>query len=190
LDQYEKEHTMTHGDEVYAYPSARNRIVPEEGQESVWDYPRPPSYRQVSSHIRVIFNGAVIAETRRAIRVLQTGIPPVYYIPRDDVRMEYLTGIDRQSYCPYKGTASYWSVQVGGRSASNAAWSYPDPFSSTVRIKDYLAFYAHAMDSCSVDGELAAAPDWKWIGGWVTSTIVGPFIAQSDIPQVEHLQNV
>jgi uncharacterized protein (DUF427 family) len=129
-------------------------------------------------------------ETRRAIRVLQTGIPPMYYIPPEDVRMEYLTRTDRHSYCPYKGIASYWSVQVGEQSASNAAWSYSDPFPSAASIKDHIAFYAHAMDSCSVDGELATAPDWKWIGGWVTSTIVGPFIAQSDIPQVEHLQNV
>src|SRR2546423_1602523 len=118
---------MTRGDEASVYPSARNRIAPQPGQESVWDYPRPPSYRQVSTNIRVMFSGEVIAETRRAIRVLQTGIPPVYYIPRSDVRMEYLTRTDRQSYCPFKGIAEYWSVQVSERRASHAAWSYPTP---------------------------------------------------------------
>ena len=179
---------MTHDDKVYAYPSARNRIIPQPGQESVWDYPRPPSYERVSSHIRVEFNGHIIADTCCAIRALQTGIPPVYYIPAEDVRLEYLSRTSRHSHCPYKGDADYWSVQIGDRTASNAAWSYPDPFPEAACVREYVAFYAHLMDGCYVDGEQAEPPDWKWIGGWVTSNIVGPFMAQSDIPQAEALQ--
>ncbi len=68
------------------YPSSLKRIEPQPGQESVWDYPKPPSYHPVSNNIRIEFNGEIVAETDRAIRNLQTGIPPVYYIPREDVR--------------------------------------------------------------------------------------------------------
>jgi uncharacterized protein (DUF427 family) len=180
---------MTDDGNVYAYPSARNRIIPQPGQESVWDYPRPPSYERVSSHIRVEFNGHIIADTRYAIRALQTGIPPVYYIPAEDVQMQSLIRTSRHSYCPYKGDADYWSIQIGDRTASNAAWSYHDPFPEAAWIREYVAFYVHLMDGCYVDGEKAEPPDWKWIGGWVTSMIVGPFITPSDIPRVEQPQN-
>ncbi len=175
----------------HVYPSSLKRIEPQPGQESVWDYPKPPSYHPVANHIRIEFNGEIIAETDRAIRNLQTGIPPVYYIPREDVRLDCLTPTERHSHCRYKGDADYWTVQVGERTASNVAWSYPDPLPEAMSIKNYLAFYAHVVEA-TVDGEKAEPPAWKWIGGWVTGNIVGPFMTQDDNPnpQVKTLQEI
>ena len=167
--------------QAHIYPSSLKRIEPLPGQESVWDYPKPPSYDPVSNHIRVEFNGQVVAETNRAIRNLQMGIPPVYYIPREDVRMDLLTPTVRHSHCRFKGDADYWTVRVGERTASNIAWSYPDPLQEAECIKGYIAFYAHVVEA-TLDGEKAEPPDWKWIGGWVTADIVGPFMTQEDNP--------
>ena len=166
------------------YPSSLKRIAPNPGQESVWDYPKPPSYRRVKNHILIEFDGKVIAETTRAIRNLQMGIAPVYYIPPEDVRLGYLIRSERHSHCRFKGDADYWTVQVDDRRVSNAAWSYPDPLPDAMIIKDYLAFYAHAVEAM-VDGEAVQAPGWKWIGGWVTADVVGPFMSQDDNPNPE-----
>ena len=165
----------------HVYPSSLKRIEPRPGQESVWDYPKPPSYQAVANHIRIEFNGEIIADTVRAIRNLQTGIPPVYYIPRGDIWTDRLKVSERHSHCRFKGDADYWTVQVGDRTASNIAWSYPDPLPEAIGIKDYVAFYAHAVEA-TVDGERAEPPAWKWIGGWVTDNIVGPFMTQDDNP--------
>jgi len=105
------------------------RITPGPGQESVWDYPRPPKVEKTSKQIRVIYDGVVIAETNHAIRVLETGHPPVYYIPREDIRMEYLTVSKRSSTCEFKGTAFYYNMKSKTKSHDSAAWSYPKPTS-------------------------------------------------------------
>src|SRR5512147_388103 len=105
------------------------RIQPAPGQESVWDYPRPPRVEDSNRHIQVVFNGILIAETRRSRRVLETSHPPVYYIPPDDIQMEYLAPAPRTSFCEWKGKASYYHVLVGDRKADHAAWYYPDPVS-------------------------------------------------------------
>ena len=175
--------------EVPRDPVPTLRVEPGAGQESVWDYPKPPRYEPVASHVRVAFGGAVVAETRRAVRALQTGIPPVYYIPSEDVRTEFLIPIERRSHCPYKGDATYWTVRVGEREATGAAWSYPTPLPEASAIAGHLAFYAHVMDACTVDGQPARSPDWQWIGGWVTAEIVGPFVQPEQIPGVRHLQH-
>src|SRR5947209_3427259 len=105
----------------------QQRVTPGPGEESVWDYPRPPCVEGSEKLVQVVFSGVVIAESRRAHRVLETSHPPVYYIPRDDVRMEYFRGTARQTLCEFKGAASYFSVSVNGATAVNAAWTYPDP---------------------------------------------------------------
>ena len=94
--------------------------------------------------------------------------------------MNYLTQTRQHSLCPYKGDADYWTVEIGEHKASNIAWSYPDPMPEAMSIKDYVAFYAHAVEA-TVDGEKAEPPAWKWIGGWVTNSIVGPFMNQEDL---------
>lgn len=151
------------------------RTAPQAGQESVWDYPRPPRLEASSKHIRVEFAGKIIADTRRAFRVLETSHPPVYYLPAEDIRMEHLKETSRSTFCEWKGRARYFTVAVGQCIAERSAWSYPRPTVSFQSIKDYLAFYAEQMDLCSVDGEAVQPQEGNFYGGWITSDIVGPF---------------
>jgi uncharacterized protein (DUF427 family) len=153
----------------------RQRIQPNPGQESVWDYPRPPRLEDTSKHIQIIFNGVEIANTRNAKRVLETSHPPVYYIPPSDIKLEYLFRTANSSFCEWKGRAGYYTIAVGDKKAENAAWFYPDPTTSFATIKDYVAFYAHVMDACYVDGEKVQPQPGNFYGGWITSDIVGPF---------------
>jgi uncharacterized protein (DUF427 family) len=125
--------------------------------------------------VRVVFNGVTIADTRRARRVLETSHPPVYYIPPEDVRREFLQAVPQGSFCEWKGQASYFTVRAGDRVAAQAAWSYPDPTAAFAGIRDYLAFYPGKMDACLVDEEVAQAQPGDFYGGWVTREIVGPF---------------
>jgi uncharacterized protein (DUF427 family) len=151
------------------------RIKPGPGQESVWDYPRPPRVEDVSKHIQVIFNGIIIADTNRAKRVLETSHPPVYYIPPEDIQMGFLVKEPGNSNCEWKGRASYYSVAVEDRVAERVAWSYPDPVERFAAIRDHLAFYAGPLDACTVDGEQVEPQPGGFYGGWITSDIVGPF---------------
>lgn len=153
----------------------RDRIAPEPGQESVWDYPRPPRLEESSRQIQIVFNDVTIVDTQRAKRVLETSHPPVYYIPPLDIKMEYLVQSIQGSFCEWKGGAVYYTVVVGDKQAPNAAWTYPDPTPSFASIKDYLAFYPQMMDVCSVDGEQVQPQPGGFYGGWITSDIVGPF---------------
>lgn len=151
------------------------RIEPAPGQESVWDYPRPPRLEQVNKHIQVIFNGETIADTHRAMRVLETSHPPVYYIPPENIKREYLREAGGSSFCEWKGQASYWTVVVGDRTAENAAWYYPRPTAAFAALQHYVAFYPGLMDACYVDGELVRPQPGGFYGGWITDDIVGPF---------------
>ncbi len=151
------------------------RIAPGPGQESVWDYPRPPRLEPVGKRIRVTFNGVAIADTRRAWRVLETSHPPVYYIPPEDLRRDLLVRTSRSSFCEWKGLARYVTVRVGERSAEAAGWTYPEPTAGFEPIRDHVAFYPAAMDRCTVDGEEARPQPGRFYGGWVTSDVVGPF---------------
>lgn len=153
---------------------ATERVEPGPGQESVWDYPRPPRLEPTSRHITVSFAGAVVAETRRAHRVLETSQPPAYYIDPADVRMDLLVPSSQRTFCEWKGLASYYDVVVGGRVAEGAAWTYPEPTPGFALIRDHLAFYAQALD-CAIDGERVAANEGTFYGGWITSDVVGPF---------------
>ena len=151
------------------------RIEPGSGQESVWDYPRPPRVEDSEKHIQVVFAGVTIADTRRAKRVLETSHPPVYYIPPEDIKMEYLAQTDRTSWCEWKGRASYYNITVNGRQATNAAWFYPDPQNAYAAIRNHVAFYPQQMDACYVDGERVQRQPGGFYGGWITSDVVGPF---------------
>lgn len=151
------------------------RIVPGPGQESVWDYPRPPRWEDTPKHLCIVFAGVTVADTRRAKRVLETSHPPVYYLPPEDVRRDCLTRTARSSLCEWKGRAVYDTVRVGDREAVDAVWSYPDPTADFAALKNYLAFYPSRMDACLVDGERVQAQPGDFYGGWVTHEIVGPF---------------
>ena len=149
--------------------------IPGPGQESVWDYPRPPRVEVVASCIRVEFAGVVLAESGRAYRVLETAGPPVYYLPQNDIQMQYLQTSPHTSLCEWKGIGKYWSVQVGERRAVNAAWGYPLPWAGYEVIQDCLAFYAGLMDACYVGEQRALPQPGHYYGGWITPDIVGPF---------------
>lgn len=154
----------------------RRRVTPGVGQESVWDYPRPPRVENSSKHIQVVFDAVVIAETWRAVRVLETSHPPTYYIPPQDIKMEHLEPTSRTTWCEWKGQATYYSVSVGDQRVQNAAWCYPEPTTPGFEaIQGYVAFYPHLMDACFVDGERVQAQAGGFYGGWITSGIVGPF---------------
>src|SRR5919109_2606553 len=153
----------------------QKRIEPQPGQESVWDYPRPPRVEDSAKHIKIVFNNVVIADTRRAKRVIETSSPPVYYIPPEDIKMEHLKRIQKNTICEWKGIASYYTVIVGERQAKNAAWFYLNPTSGYISIKNYVAFYPQRMDACYVDGVLVKPQPGSFYAGWITSDIVGPF---------------
>lgn len=150
------------------------RVEPGPGQESVWDYPRPPRLEPTSKRLIVTFAGVVVADTVRAHRVLETSQAPAYYLPPDDVDRTLLVDLGPGSTCEWKGQARYWSIQVGDRVAEAAAWSYPSPTPAFASVADHFAFYPGRVDSCTVDGELARPMDGGFYGGWITDDIVGP----------------
>ena len=151
------------------------RTEPTAGQESVWDYPRPPRLEKVSERLRVMFNGKTIADTVAGYRVLETSHPPVYYIPPDDIDRQYLLTASGSSWCEFKGHAKYWSLDVDGRRAENAAWSYPAASRAFIDIAGYVAFYASKVEACWVGEERVQPQQGDFYGGWITSRIVGPF---------------
>lgn len=151
------------------------RIEPGEGQESVWDYPRPPRLEPVRQRLRVVFNDVMIADTTAGYRVLETSSPPTYYLPPEDVLMPCLSNSQTRSVCEWKGGAVYWNLDVNGRFSEDAAWSYPDPVDRFAAVKDYIAFYPARVDACYVDDELVQAQEGQFYGGWITANIVGPF---------------
>ncbi len=151
------------------------RIQPAPGQESVWDYPRPPRLEDCTKAIKVLVADQVIANSTRAKRVLETSHPPCYYIPSADVCMNLLAATERHSWCEWKGQAQYFDVVMGSRRIKDAAWSYPAPTAAFATIRDHLAFYPHLMDACFVDDKRVQSQDGGFYGGWITSDIVGPF---------------
>lgn len=145
------------------------------GQESVWDYPRPPRLEPCPKQIEIVFNGVAIATTNNSYRVLETSHPPVYYLPPQDLRLDLLQPESGQSFCEWKGLAKYYNLVVGDKIAQKVAWYYPEPTPAFTEIAGYVAFYAQPMDSCSIDGEQVIPQPGGFYGGWITKNIVGPF---------------
>jgi uncharacterized protein (DUF427 family) len=111
----------------------------------------------------------------RAVRVLETSHPPVYYIPPEDVRADFLRPSRRHTHCEFKGQASYYDLVLDGQTVRDAAWHYPDPSPGYEAIRGYLAFYPGRVDECYVDHERVEAQAGDFYGGWLTADIVGPF---------------
>lgn len=148
-------------------------IAPGEGQESVWDYPRPPILVPDTRLVVVRAGGRLIAETRRAVRVLETASPPTFYVSPDDVRQEWLQPASGSSHCEWKGAAAYWSVLGEDGVLESAAWSYPLPTARFTAIAGWLSFYPARLH-CEVDGERVLPQPGGFYGGWLTREIVGP----------------
>lgn len=145
------------------------------GQESVWGFPRPPALRHCTLPIEVVLGGEVICRTSSSWQVLETSHPPTYYLPRDAFVPGALTSAPGASFCEWKGSARYLDVHGGGRTASAAAWFYPSPTPPFAELTDHVALYAGAMDACLVDGEQVVPQPGGFYGGWITSSVTGPF---------------
>ena len=150
-------------------------IVPRPGQESVWDYPRPPRLEPSAAHIRIVLAGVVVADTRSAFRVLETSHPPTYYLPPADIAMELLMPTGNGSLCEWKGQATYYALSVGDRILTDVAWTYRNPSHPFEALADHIALYAGPMDEVTVDGEAVVPQPGGFYGGWVTSNVAGPF---------------
>ena len=149
-------------------------VEPKPGEESVWDYPRPPRLNSDRRLVRVVHGATIIAESRRAIRVLETASPPSFYIPPGDVRMEALVRGRGASHCEWKGDASYWSLCTDAGEIANVGWSYERPYAEFMAIQGYSSFYPAKVE-CYVGGERVQPQHGGFYGGWVTAEIVGPF---------------
>lgn len=148
---------------------------PGPGQESVWGYPRPPRIEAVDARVCVELAGVLLADTREALRVLETASPPTYYLPRAAVRTELLEPGTLSSLCEWKGRARYWSARVGSRAVANVAWGYPDPFAEYAALAGSLAFFPGRVDACTVGGERVQPQPGDYYGGWITKNLLGPF---------------
>ena len=151
------------------------RIVPGPGQESVWDFPRPPRVEPSTDHVIIRFGGQVVADSREAVRVLETSHPPGYYLPRAAFAEGVLVEAPGSSVCEFKGTGRYLDVRVDDAVARRAAWYYPEPWPGYEQLRDKVALYPGAMDSCEVNGEHVIPQEGGFYGGWITSRVVGPF---------------
>ena len=149
-------------------------IEPQAGQESLWDYPRPPSVDPSDQLVEIkTADGVLVSSSRRTVRIKETAGAPTYYIPPDDVKMELLAPEQGCSFCEWKGSTSYWSVKTTASVIRSACWSYPHPLEGYEAVKGYIGFYPGKLE-CYVDGERVSPQPGEFYGGWVTHNIVGP----------------
>ena len=146
-------------------------VEPGPGQESVWDYPRPPRLAPDEREVVVRAGEQEIARTRAGVRVLETASPPTFYLPPDDIRMDRLEPAPGSSFCEWKGEAGYWRLRGADEPVG---WSYEKPFPEFEAIRSWLSFYP-ALVECRVDGARVAPQPGRFYGGWVTPELVGPF---------------
>lgn len=146
-------------------------VEPGPGQESVWDYPRPPALVAEHRHVVVGDPSSPLADTRSSLRVLETASPPTFYLPPGDVDVARLVPAPGRSFCEWKGEATYLALADG---ADPIAWTYRNPFAEFVSLAGFVAFYPGRVP-CFVDGERVRAQAGGFYGGWVTDEIVGPF---------------
>ena len=147
-------------------------IEPRTGQESVWDYPRPPSLRADSRRVEVRAEGLLLASTAESYRLCETASPPTFYLPPAAVNWDLLVPAAGASICEWKGQAQYWALASEPDVA--VAWTYARPRSRYAKLAGYVAFYPALVD-CFVDGERVEPQPGRFYGGWITSDVVGPF---------------
>lgn len=146
--------------------------TPGPGQESVWDYPRPPRIEPARARVRVEHDGRILGRSDRALRVVETAGAPVYYLPPGDVRLEWLIPSGRSALCEWKGVSEYLSLR-DGTGVLDAAFRYPDPFEEFAAIRDFVAFFP-ARVACFLGAARALPQPGGYYAGWVTPDIVGP----------------
>jgi uncharacterized protein (DUF427 family) len=143
--------------------------------ESVWDYPRPPAIESSDEHVVVTHRGKILVDTRASYRVLETSHPPAYYLPLADADRSLLVAVPGQTWCEFKGAASYADIVVDGEKVPRAVWWYENPTPGFLALVDHIALYPGLVDECRVDGEIVLAQDGDFYGGWITSRVTGPF---------------
>jgi len=148
-------------------------VEPRGGEESVWDYPRPPAVEPERRTVEIRHGGTGIARSERALRVLETASPPTVYVPRDDVAPGRLQPAAGSSFCEWKGRARYWSVDLGDTRLETVAWEYEAPFAEYAMLRGHLCFYPGRVE-CRLDGVLVRPQAGGYYGGWCTPEIVGP----------------
>ena len=151
--------------------------LPKKGQESVWDYPRPPSMRSVEVMVEVKYADSLLAQSDEALCVSETASPPVFYIPFAHVVFDLLRETPGRSFCEWKGEASYWKIIDNREMIEPVAWSYKAPAKPYEKLKNSLAFYPGRVD-CYIDREKVTSQPGGFYGGWVTSKICGPIKGQ------------
>ncbi len=156
------------------------RVEPGAGQESVWDYPRPPRVQGSDEVVEVVLGAVVVAWTTRALRVLETSHPPTYYLPEASFADGVLRPATGTTYCEFKGTASYFDLVAAGRTASRAAWTYRQPSPGFAALVGHVAVMPGLVDRCTVDGEVVVPQAGGFYGGWITSRVAGPFKGEPD----------
>jgi uncharacterized protein (DUF427 family) len=133
--------------------------------EQLFGHPRDPYSRidvyKSSRHLRVLRDGEVLADTRRAKVLFETALPPRWYIPAEDVRTELLVPTSTKTRCAYKGSASYWSVRVGDRMLDDLVWTYAEPQHDAEPVRDLLCFFNERVD-LDIDGEVQERPKTQW----------------------------
>lgn len=147
-------------------------LEPGPGQESVWDYPRPPVIVPDRRRVVVGTPDDPFAESTRAVRVLETASPPTFYLPPADVREDRLVRVAGRSFCEWKGEAQYWASAAAPETA--IAWNYPTPLTEFGSIAGWYAFYPGRI-TCLVDDEQVRPQAGGFYGGWITDDVVGPF---------------
>ena len=143
--------------------------------ERARDFPRPPVIEPTEKLVVVRFAKEIVAESTRALRVLERDHAPGYFIPVDDVRMDLLVPSDTRSWCEWKGQARFFSIEKGRDLAPDAAFHYPRPLPEFRKLRGHVAFFPERVDSCRVDGELARSQPGGYYPGWVTNDVEGPF---------------
>ncbi len=141
----------------------------------MWDFPRPAIAQPSARHLRIVHRDVIVAETRRAVRTIETSHPPNYYFPQADVPAALIRSPRVGSICEWKGAAVYFDVSVGGEVLRAAAWSYPNPTAAFAAIANHIAVYAAPFDTCFVNGERVRPQPGGFYGGWITSDLAGPF---------------
>lgn len=152
-----------------------DRVPPGPGQELVWDYPRPPLVERASRHVLIELNNRVIAETSDVFLVKETSHPPVYFLPGEAFADRVLRRAPGRTACEWKGSATYFDVTAGDRSAERAAFTYESPVPRFAEIEGWFAVYARPMDRVVVDGEVVTPQPGEFYAGWITQNVVGPF---------------
>lgn len=143
--------------------------------ESVWEYPRPPALVPCARRVRIELGGVTVADSSRALRVLETSHPPTIYVPLADIAPGCIQPGTGRSFCEWKGVAAYLDVVAGQRREARAAWTYPDPVAAYAGLRNHVAFYPSRMDACRLDDERVQSQAGDFYGGWITRELRGPF---------------